>query len=226
MPNYVGQGNRPPYSQNVQSQNISNHQINNRSGYTSNQQQSSPVTSSSTPINKADFYSSLPLHRPAISEVVMVPENLGLFVADPKFQTILLKVKEQSNINTVAVNRLDNVATSIFIDAPNVESALMARQLIEIHFKQHLKLLAAEEKLKRVENDLFLAQGEMASGHMVEFTVDPSLIGVIIGKKGVRIKQVEQDSGVTNIFVQGDSGTSYSSLLLVYVCILTFPING
>ena len=205
LSNYAGQGSRPAYSQNAQGHGISNHQMHNRPGYSSNQQQSS----SSTPVTKNDFYSSLPLHRPAISEVVMVPENLGVFAADPKFQTILLKVKEQSNINTVAVNRLDNVATSIFIDAPNVESALMARQLIEIHFKQQLKLLAAEEKLKRVENDLFLAQGEMASGHMVEFTIDPSLIGIIIGKKGVRIKEIEKESGVTNIFVQGDSGTFY-----------------
>ena len=31
--------------------------------------------------------------------------------------------------------------------------------------------------IQRVENDLFLAQGEMASGHMVEFKIDPSLIG-------------------------------------------------
>ena len=45
-------------------------------------------------------------------------------------------------------NPVNQIATSIFIDAPNVDSALMARQLIEIHFKQQIKMLAAEEKLK------------------------------------------------------------------------------
>ncbi len=106
---------------------------------------------------------------------------LGAFVADPKFQQVLLKVKEQSAINTITVNRENGVASSIFIDAPSTESAITARQLIEIHFKQQLKLAAAEEKLQKVENDLFLAQGEMASGHLVEFFIDPALIGVIIG---------------------------------------------
>ena len=49
----------------------------------------------------------------------------------------------------------------------------------------------------------------MASGHMVEFTIDPSLIGIIIGKKGARIKQIEEETGVKNIVVQGDTGDYY-----------------
>ena len=143
-----------PYPNNGHNNVHQNHSF-NRSAYSPNQPSSSASNTSgnlsglgSNNLTKSDYYSSLPIQRPAISEVVSVPDNLGTFVADPKFQTILLKVKEQSNINTVVVNRLNNTATSIFIDAPNIESALMARQLIEIHFKQQLKLLAAEEKLK------------------------------------------------------------------------------
>jgi hypothetical protein len=128
-------------------------------------------------------------------------------------------VKEQSNINTINVNQVDSIATSIFIDAPTAESALIARQLIEIHFKQQLKLIVAEEKLHRTENDLFLAQGEMASGHMVEFTINQSLIGIIIGKKGVRIKQIESESGVKNIFVEPNGGIYH-----IYNCLKSYLI--
>ena len=148
--------------------------------------------------------------------MVQVPESLATFVADPKFQTTLLKVKEQSCINTITVNRTGNIAESIFINASTTEAALTARKLIEIHFKQQLKLITAEQKLLKVENDLFLAQGEMASGHMVEFSIDPSLIGLIIGKKGARIKQVKDESGVTTVNIS-DEGSTIQTLLYIQI---------
>lgn len=126
-------------------------------------------------------------------------------MADPKFQPILFKVKEQSGINTISINRVGTIASSILINAPSNESALIARQLIEIHFKQQLKLFSSQERLHKIENDLFQAQGDMASGHLVEFKIDPNLIGVIIGKKGTRIRQIESETGVQNISVQ-DNG--------------------
>ena len=46
----------------------------------------------------------------------------------------------------------------------------------------------------------------MASGMIVDFTIDPDLVGIAIGKKGVRIKQVEKDTGVTNVNVDGKTG--------------------
>ena len=46
----------------------------------------------------------------------------------------------------------------------------------------------------------------MASGMIVDFTIDPDLVGIAIGKKGVRIKQVEKDSGVSSVNVDGKSG--------------------
>jgi hypothetical protein len=49
----------------------------------------------------------------------------------------------------------------------------------------------------------------MASGMIVDFTIDPDLVGIAIGKKGARIKQVEKDSGVTSVNVDGKSGYPY-----------------
>ena len=46
----------------------------------------------------------------------------------------------------------------------------------------------------------------MASGMIVHFTINPDLVGIAIGKKGARIKQVEKDSGVTSVNVDGKSG--------------------
>jgi hypothetical protein len=39
-----------------------------------------------------------------------------------------------------------------------------------------------------------------------EFFISKDLVGVIIGKKGTRIRQIEQDTGVTSINVNGESG--------------------
>ena len=177
-----------------------------------NANQQSNNTSQQSKTTRADLYANFP-SRSTISEVVQVPESLATFVADPKFQTTLLKVKEQSCINTITVNRTGNVAESIFINASTTEAALTARKLIEIHFKQQLKLITAEQKLLKVENDLFLAQGEMASGHMVEFSIDPSLIGLIIGKKGARIKQVKDESGVTTVNISDEGSILYTATL-------------
>jgi transcription antitermination factor NusA-like protein len=48
----------------------------------------------------------------------------------------------------------------------------------------------------------------MASGMIVDFNIDPDLVGIAIGKKGARIKQVEKDSGVSSVNVDGKSGAS------------------
>jgi transcription antitermination factor NusA-like protein len=41
---------------------------------------------------------------------------------------------------------------------------------------------------------------------MIEFHVNPDLIGVIVGKKGARIKKIEEESGVSKINIDGRSG--------------------
>ena len=75
-----------------------------------------------------------PLTRTNVSEIVQVPSELATFAADPQFQTILLKVKEQSKINFITVNRNAErtSAESIMIDAPSNESALLARKVVGV----------------------------------------------------------------------------------------------
>jgi hypothetical protein len=151
--------------------------------------------------------------RPTVSELVQVPAELAAFAADPKFQQILLRVKEQSLVNFISLNRLsDDFVESIAIDAPSKESAALARGLIETHLKLQMKVKAAENRLLRVQTDLFSTQGEIASGQMVEFMVPPELIGLVIGKKGARIKQIESETGVTSINVR-DNGTFFHDFL-------------
>lgn len=57
-----------------------------------------------------------------------------------------------------------------------------------------------------MQENLFEVQGEVASGQRIELFVPVDLIGLIIGKKGARIQEVEQESGVTEINIDGDSG--------------------
>ena len=68
-------------------------------------------------------------------------------------------MKEQSKINFITVNRTaERLAGSISITAATEEAALLARKLLEIHFKQHMKVKLAETRLARVQTDLFSAQ--------------------------------------------------------------------
>lgn len=145
--------------------------------------------------------------RMNIQELVLVPPELAAFASDPQFQQILLKVKEQTMINFISLNRTSTDSVeSIAIDAPSRESAQLARGLIETHFKLQSKLKAAETRLQKVQTDLFSAQGEIASGMMIEFTIDPELVGLALGKKGARIKQIEAETKVTSINVTGETG--------------------
>ena len=48
------------------------------------------------------------------------------------------------------------------------------------------------------------------TGTRIEFTVQSSLIGVMIGKKGVRVQEVIKETGVRDISVDGNSGNLFS----------------
>jgi hypothetical protein len=146
-----------------------------------------------------------------ITEVVNVPPELASFANDPKFQTILLKVKQQTNVNYIECKREEKEKNgakivAISINAPNADSANNARKLVETHFKNQIRIMSAEAKLAKTQTELFSAQGEVASGMMVDFEIKIELIGLVIGKGGTRIKEVEQKTGVTSINVNGDTG--------------------
>jgi KH domain len=59
----------------------------------------------------------------------------------------------------------------------------------------------------------------MASGMIVDFNIDPDLVGIAIGKKGARIKQVEKDSGVSSVNVDGKSGAPVLSMCAYVSCV-------
>jgi hypothetical protein len=60
--------------------------------------------------------------------------------------------------------------------------------------------------LQKVQNDLFSTQGEMASSSTVELKIDPSLIGIVLGTKGTRVKKIESDTGVSSIRIDSETG--------------------
>jgi hypothetical protein len=56
----------------------------------------------------------------------------------------------------------------------------------------------------------------------IEFNVQPSMIGVMIGKKGVRVQDIIAQTGVKDISVDGNSGnTIRSSASTAYATVLT-----
>mgnify|MGYP003386238540 CR=1 FL=1 len=130
-----------------------------------------------------------------------------------------MKIKEQSSVNAISIDRGTN-KTTIIIDSHIPENATQAKMLLVMKFKHQVKLQASEDKLKKIQNDLFTTQGSIASGHVVEFYVEQDVVGLIIGKKGARIKQTEVESGVQSIKVTDTDdklkGKYIISIILVY----------
>lgn len=157
----------------------------------------------------------------SVSENVEIPRELAMFTAYPQFKQILQRVKEQSGINSITTNQSGDIedAESLKIDGSTAESVRLARRLIETHFRNQLKIKNAENRLQKVQKDLHSVQEDIAiekgnivdtddrlqrvqidsystprdlvSGMSIEFIVDASLIGMILGKKGARIKEVK-----------------------------------
>jgi hypothetical protein len=57
-----------------------------------------------------------------------------------------------------------------------------------------------------MQENLFEVQGAVASGLRIEFVVPRDLVGIIIGKKGSRIQDVQRETGVDDINIDGDTG--------------------
>ena len=147
------------------------------------------------------------MSRSTASEVVTVPAELSDFAADSQFNEILLSVKQQTNINHIE-RQIDknSSCTGIVISSSNSDSALNARRLVETHFRCRIKMQSMEARLAKTQKELFSAQGEMASGMMVDFKIPTEIIGLVIGKGGERIKQIQNDTGVNSINVDGENG--------------------
>ncbi len=145
--------------------------------------------------------------RSNTTEIVSVPPELSDFAAATTFNEILLNVKKQTNINHIDRQmESGGRCTGIVISAPTAETATNARKLIETHFKNRLKIMSMEARLAKTQSDLFNAQGEMASGMMVDFTIPIGVIGLVIGKAGARIQHIQKTTGVSSINVDGATG--------------------
>jgi hypothetical protein len=62
-----------------------------------------------------------------------------------------------------------------------------------------------------MQENLFEVQGAVASGLRIEIAVPRDLVGIIIGKKGSRIQEVQRETGVTDIHIDGESGGAVPS---------------
>ena len=62
-------------------------------------------------------------------------------------------------------------------------------------------LAQTEKRVDFLEEKFTAVQGAVAAGLRIEFSVDPELTGIVIGKKGERIKKVYEMTGVTRIDV-------------------------
>lgn len=141
-----------------------------------------------------------------VSEVVPVPPELLEWVSGSKVQAMFLKVKEASGIGYIT-SMIDGAGASIMIHSPTETAAKIARMLVEINFKEQMKYQHDMQRLHQMQESLFEVQGAVASGLRIEFTVPRELIGIIIGKKGSRIQEVQRETGVSDIHIDGDTGT-------------------
>lgn len=158
----------------------------------------SAISSANTPA----YYNS------SASELVQVPQDISVCIGSPQFQPNLLRIKAQTSVNCITLNRDPNDASkaiSVTVDSFDAQSAVLARTLLETHFKQQRKLLNEASKLDGIKNSLYLTQGELASGMQIEVFIQSKLIGLVIGVKGARIKKIQEESGVTAINVDSQA---------------------
>ena len=151
---------------------------------------------------------SAPSMSSSIQEIIDVPPDLASFAGNPQFFSILLKVKEQSGVISISVRRdLDDntKGKAVEISAASGDNALIARKLVETHFKNQLKLNQKSQNLMKVHEEVGRQQEGMASGTVAEFVIHVDLVGLAIGKQGKRIKEIEAETGC-KASVAGHSG--------------------
>jgi hypothetical protein len=100
-----------------------------------------PTYAPSTPAPASETY----------TDIIEVPTKLGAFIGDPSFQQALVRVKDQSNISRIIVERdTHRLARRLYVESTSVERAMLARKLLEIHFKEQMKLHMAEARFQKV----------------------------------------------------------------------------
>jgi hypothetical protein len=129
------------------------------------------------------------------------------------FACILFQIKEQTGINYFTLNKDPNDdSMHLWIYSPAPERARMARLLVNVNFKQQIKLAQAESQLKQMQMDLSSVQSEVVMGIRVEFRSSPTLIGLMIGKGGTRIQEIIRSTGVKSINMSETGMLCYAML--------------
>ena len=129
------------------------------------------------------------------------------------------QVKEQTGINYFTLNKDPKTdAMQLWIYSPTPDRAKIARLLVDVNFKQQLKLAQAEMNLRQIQSDLTSVQSEVVSGLRVEFQAPQELIGLMIGKGGARIQEIIRTTGVKSINMN-DAGT-INILHHTLICVL------
>jgi hypothetical protein len=86
-----------------------------------------------------------------------------------------VQVKQKSNVDAIAVRAAESEseapAANIFIESYDPEAANTARVLLEVHFREQLKVVQAEQRMLRLQQNLAGVQGELAAGLRVELQV-------------------------------------------------------
>lgn len=78
--------------------------------------------------------------------------------------------------------------------------------LCRMTFENFKEMVALRERARRIEQEIADLDTRLREASVVEFTCDPELIGLVIGKKGENIRSAEKLEGVLHISVKSASG--------------------
>ena len=87
------------------------------------------------------------------------------------------------------------------------DAARAAVSLLELHISHQTEYQARMKKHQQLQSDLEATNEEFDLGLRVEFSVPRDLLGLVIGKGGVRVNQVKAECGVERIVVDPRTST-------------------
>lgn len=77
-----------------------------------------------------------------------------------------------------------------------------AEMLLKLHAKHQIGLRSLKDKAAELEHTLESERQKRGNSVVERFSIDPELIGMIVGKKGANIRKAESDSGVHSAQVE------------------------
>eukprot|EP01084_Bolivina_argentea_P172105 298138_1 len=132
-----------------------------------------------------------------IVETVGIPLELNEWASGLNCSNILLDVKQKSGVKSIYVTDKDAGEREVTVVGTELGSIHMAKLMLETHFRNEVELLRMCMNSSKHQSDLNTFQMEVSHGLHIQFSASPHLIGLMIGKKGVHIKNAEAHSGCT-----------------------------